>query len=95
MINSDKTPRFLGFRMPAEFEKQEAIWLAWPHNKDTWPGKLLEDVENSYIKFIKALHSGQKVKILINDKEKENYVKNKLNNLKINLSKISNHPNLC
>ncbi len=24
--------------MPAEWEPQEAIWLSWPHNKQTWPG---------------------------------------------------------
>lgn len=24
--------------MPAEWEPQEAVWLSWPHNRDTWPG---------------------------------------------------------
>lgn len=24
-------------RMPAEWERQEATWLAWPHNKEDWP----------------------------------------------------------
>ncbi len=24
-------------RVPAEWEPQAAIWLAWPHNRDTWP----------------------------------------------------------
>jgi len=23
--------------MPAEWESQEAIWLSWPHNRETWP----------------------------------------------------------
>ena len=32
------TPAALGFRMPAEWEPQVAIWLSWPHNKKTWPG---------------------------------------------------------
>lgn len=26
-------------RMPAEWEKQQAMWLAWPHQKNDWPGK--------------------------------------------------------
>lgn len=34
-----KTPAALGFRMPAEWEPQVAIWLSWPHNKATWPGQ--------------------------------------------------------
>jgi agmatine deiminase len=25
--------------MPAEWEPQEAIWLSWPHNLQTWPGQ--------------------------------------------------------
>lgn len=26
-------------RIPAEWEPAEAIWIAWPHNKATWPGR--------------------------------------------------------
>ena len=37
--NSSKTPAALGFRMPAEWEPQAAIWLSWPHNRATWPGQ--------------------------------------------------------
>jgi agmatine deiminase len=33
-----KTPAALGFRMPAEWERQEAVWLSWPRNRQTWPG---------------------------------------------------------
>lgn len=33
-----KTPAALGFRMPAEWEPQEAVWFSWPHNLKTWPG---------------------------------------------------------
>ncbi len=25
--------------MPAEWEPQAAVWLSWPHNRATWPGK--------------------------------------------------------
>lgn len=34
-----KTPAALGFRMPAEWEPQEAIWLSWPHKRSTWPSQ--------------------------------------------------------
>jgi len=33
------TPAALGFRMPAEWEPQEAIWLSWPHKRASWPGR--------------------------------------------------------
>ncbi|MFK8110923.1 MAG: agmatine/peptidylarginine deiminase [Rubripirellula sp.] len=26
-------------RVPAEWEPQSAIWLSWPHNLETWPGR--------------------------------------------------------
>jgi agmatine deiminase len=36
---AQKTPAALGFRMPAEWEPQAALWLSWPHNVATWPGQ--------------------------------------------------------
>jgi agmatine deiminase len=38
MTAAKKTPAALGFRMPAEWEPQVAVWLSWPHNLKTWPG---------------------------------------------------------
>ncbi|MCX6144255.1 MAG: agmatine deiminase family protein [Ignavibacteriales bacterium] len=35
----EETPSALGYRMPAEWEKHEATWIGWPHNKTDWPGK--------------------------------------------------------
>ena len=34
-----KTPAALGYHMPAEWERHEATWLGWPHNKTDWPGR--------------------------------------------------------
>ena len=30
------TPRGLGFRIPAEWDPQEGVWLSWPTNQNTW-----------------------------------------------------------
>jgi agmatine deiminase len=38
-MSDKKTPAALGFRMPAEWEPQAAVWLSWPHNLATWPGQ--------------------------------------------------------
>ena len=38
MPAATQTPAALGFRMPAEWEPQEAVWLSWPHRRSTWPG---------------------------------------------------------
>jgi agmatine deiminase len=34
-----ESPATLGFRMPAEWEPQTAVWFSWPHNRETWPGQ--------------------------------------------------------
>jgi agmatine deiminase len=33
------TPSALGFRFPAEWEPQAAVWLSWPHKRASWPGQ--------------------------------------------------------
>jgi agmatine deiminase len=33
------SPAALGYRMPAEWAPQDAVWFSWPHNYATWPGK--------------------------------------------------------
>lgn len=32
-----QNPSELGFRFPAEWERQAATWVTWPHNPATWP----------------------------------------------------------
>ncbi|HKR94933.1 MAG TPA: agmatine deiminase family protein, partial [Candidatus Angelobacter sp.] len=39
VLSPSPTPHSLGYRMPAEWEPHAATWLAWPHNKNDWPGK--------------------------------------------------------
>ena len=33
------TPRQDGFFMPAEWAKQDAVWMLWPYRQDNWRGK--------------------------------------------------------
>lgn len=77
-----------GLHMPAEWEPQEAIWLAWPHNQLTWPGAMLAEVETSYIEVIRALHADQKIKLLVRDPEAESKVRNRLQSAGIDVSQV-------
>jgi agmatine deiminase len=36
------TPAELGYRLPAEWERQAAMWLAWPHRRATFLGEFAE-----------------------------------------------------
>ncbi|MEK6869293.1 MAG: agmatine deiminase family protein [Nanoarchaeota archaeon] len=64
-------PKNLGYRMPAEWETHEATWLTWPKDPDTFPKGIIESVEEAYIKIISALAKGEKVNILVDNKETE------------------------
>lgn len=60
------TPRELGFRMPAEWEPHEATWIAWPHNKEDWPGRFAP-IPWVYADIIRKLSPQEKVRILVDD----------------------------
>jgi agmatine deiminase len=47
-ILNGATPKSLGYTFPAEFAKQDATWLSWPHKEASWPGKL-DSIYPSYI----------------------------------------------
>ena len=58
----EKSPAQLGFRMPAEWEEQEAIWLSWPHRRKTWPGQF-RPVPQAYARFVAAISRFEPVRI--------------------------------
>ena len=57
-----QTPKLLGYRFPAEWEKHEATWLTWPHLNDSFPGKV-ESVYPAYLAFIRQIALNEKVRI--------------------------------
>ena len=56
------TPRAGGFRMPAEWEPQAAIWLSWPHRRKTWPGGF-RPIPAAYAAFVAAISRFEPVRI--------------------------------
>jgi agmatine deiminase len=56
-------PRHL---MPAEWERHDATWIAWPHHEPDWPGKL-GAIPWVYAEIVRALHTRERVEILCND----------------------------
>jgi agmatine deiminase len=58
------TPRARGFRMPAEWAPHEATWIAWPHNRDDWPGRFAP-IPWVYGEIVRKLSRVEKVRILV------------------------------
>jgi agmatine deiminase len=65
-----ETPHQLGYIMPAEWERHEATWLAWPHNPDDWPGKF-RAIPWVYAEIVRLLATHERVHILVNDAKAE------------------------
>ena len=53
-----------GFRMPAEWEHQKSVWIAWPYNKDDWPG-LYKFIPEVILEIIKKISKNQIVNLII------------------------------
>jgi agmatine deiminase len=62
----ENTPRALGYRMPAEWDRHEATWLAWPHNPEDWPGKF-QPIPWVYAEIVRLLSAHERVHLLVDD----------------------------
>lgn len=60
------TPRAQGFRMPAEWERHQATWLAWPHNPTDWPGRF-QPIPWVYAEIVRHLSRVEDVHVLVGD----------------------------
>ena len=56
------------FHMPAEWATHRATWLSYPHNENSWPGKI-ETIFPSYNLFIKTLAEDEEVHISVLDQK--------------------------
>jgi agmatine deiminase len=55
-------------RFPAEWERHDATWIAWPHHEPDWPGKLAP-IPWVYGEIVRVLHHHERVEILCHDDE--------------------------
>ncbi len=65
-LSSGPLPAALGYRMPAEWEPHAATWLAWPHNKNDWPGRF-EPIPWVFAEIIRSLVKHERVELIVND----------------------------
>jgi len=80
-----KTPRELGFIFPAEFEKQSAMWLSWPHKEASWPGKITT-IYPVYSQFVKLIAVSQRVCINVANEQMKQFALKHLQAVNCNLT---------
>jgi agmatine deiminase len=92
MVAEDKqaTPRSLGYRMPAEWERHHATWIAWPHNRRDWPGKF-EAIPWVYADIVRHLSRVEEVNIVIRSARARTQARGVLKRNRVDLSKVKFH----
>ena len=85
----EDTPLKLGYHMPAEWEKHDAIWLSWPYDLNSFPE--IDLVENAYVSIIKAIHESETVNLLVTDGTMMNWAIDMLREAGVNLVRLRLH----
>jgi agmatine deiminase len=50
--------------MPAEWDRHEATWLGWPHNRTDWPGRFAP-IPWVYGEIVRRIAPGERLRILV------------------------------
>ena len=85
-----KTPTELGYHMPAEWEKHDAVWLAWPYDPTTFPGRVGK-VEQIYVQIVKRIHEGEVVNMFVKDDLMQAKATYLLKQAGVNMAKVMFH----
>ena len=81
------TPRALEFRMPAEWEPHEATWIAWPHERNDWPGRFAP-IPWVYGEIVRKLSQVERVRIFVQSAEVEHAARRVLIRVGANLDAV-------
>ena len=73
-----RTPAELGYRMPAEWHRHAATWLAWPKDPATWPERVPQ-VEEIFLHMMRMLTPHETVNLLVEDEEAKQSIAERCN----------------
>jgi agmatine deiminase len=83
-----QTPAQLGYRMPAEWEQHAATWVAWPHNREDWPGKF-GPIPWVYAEIVRHLSRFEQVNILVSGRTARRRVEKRLRLAGADLARVA------
>jgi agmatine deiminase len=76
--------------MPAEWERHESTWIAWPHNHKDWPGKF-EAIPWVYAEIVRHLSRVEQVEIIVKNRAEEMAARAVLKTCNVSLKNIRFH----
>jgi agmatine deiminase len=76
--------------MPAEWEKHDATWLAWPYDPTTFPDRVGK-IEDVYVRIICSLLKGEDVNLVVKDESTQEKVLGKLKEERTELGRLHIH----
>ena len=85
-----ETPKKIGYSMPAEWERHDSTWLAWPHDAVTFPNRI-KKVESVYLKMIVTLSKNETVNLFVTNLNMKEKVRKLFKQKGIDLHKIKFH----
>jgi len=74
-------------RLPAEWESQSAVLIAWPNADTDWADRLGE-VEETYIALVAAITRFQDAIVCVADEDVEAYARARLSSARVDMSKV-------
>ncbi|MBV8730878.1 MAG: agmatine deiminase family protein, partial [Acidobacteriia bacterium] len=74
--------------MPAEWEPHEATWMAWPRNREDWPGRF-GPIPWVYGEIVRKLSRVECVRILVCDSETEHKARRVLRKVGANMDSVT------
>ena len=74
-------------RLPAEWESQSAVLIAWPNADTDWADRLGE-VEETYIALVAAITRYQDAIVCVADEDVEAYARARLSSARVDMSKV-------
>jgi agmatine deiminase len=76
--------------MPAEWKKHDAVWLAWPHDPETFPSRVAK-VEETYVRIVKVIHESEDVNLFVKDDSMKEKATKLFEKEEIDLKKLHFH----
>ena len=88
--STTQSPAVLGYRMPAEWEPHASTWIAWPKNRDDWPGKF-GPIPWVYVEIVRLLSRVERVDILVDSMASGRKAIGQLDRAGVDLDRVKFH----